>query len=405
MVKQEEISYLKALAEQVAIIAASPEMKACRKRWRDVYMLRKPDRAPVWCRATACMDELLPEKSLQCQSELYRSIERDLRWMLVSHSLGDDSIILPYWNVTAVLELEGDKLWGVPVHSEKIEKTRSVCDYDHPVNDYSDLKKLKMPEWCYNEKKNRIMLEQHEEIFADIMPVKISISLPLSAGLGKYAAQLVGLENLFLNLALKPDMMHQLFAFLQKGVLKSIDDLEEMGILTENNDQQIHFSESLKQTSAKVPVKAADLWCRTESQQFDLVSPDMWHEFILEYQLPIMERFKYVSYGCCENLTAKIDGVLSISNLRIFVNGPWTDLETAAEKCRDRYCIIWRQNASKVIFENDLKKIQTHLDKGMEMTQGCYRAIVLQELMTTNANPQRLNDWATMAVKAAEKYS
>ena len=42
----------------------------------------------------------------------------------------------------------------------------------------------------------------------------------------------------------------------------------------------------------------------------------MHEEFLFRYQLPIMEQAGLVAYGCCEDLTCKIDMLRQIPNLR-----------------------------------------------------------------------------------------
>ena len=41
----------------------------------------------------------------------------------------------------------------------------------------------------------------------------------------------------------------------------------------------------------------------------------------------------------------------------------------------------------------------------MHLTQGCHRAIMLQELATTNGNPARLQEWVAMARQISGQYS
>ena len=98
------------------------------------------------------------------------------------------------------------------------------------------------------------------------------------------------------------------------------------------------------------------------SQEFQGVSPGMWREFCLEYQRPIIEQFGLSGYGCCENLTQKIDGVLSLKNLRIFVCSAWTSLEAVQEAVGQDYVIMWRQKASDVVFPDDVETIRRDLD-------------------------------------------
>jgi len=405
MIESEQHAYVRDLARRVAEIANTPEMDAKRKRWSDAYMLREQDRVPIWCRPTGCRVELLPETALKCTDPFLRTAENQLRWTLLCHELGDDAIVLPYWRVPAAIECVNPPVWGVETKRVPSTEERGAWAFDPPIKTEADLDKLVSPQWRHNESETQQRLEQAEYLLGDIIPVRFMARCPLGASLGAIASQLIGLDALMLNVALKPDMMHRLMAFLRDGVLSAMDHLEPMGVLTENNDEQIHFSECLKTSPADAPVKFSDLWIRTESQEFQLIGPDMWREFLLDYQMPILERYRYVSYGCCEDLTKKIDGVLSIPNLRIFVNSPWTDMATAAEKCRGRACIAWRQKATDVIFADDLSEVRARLEEGLRLTQGCNRVIVLQEVMTTNGNPGRLKDWTAMAKDASERLS
>jgi hypothetical protein len=112
-----------------------------------------------------------------------------------------------------------------------------------------------------------------------------------------------------------------------------------------------------------------------------------------------------VGYGCCENLTRKIDGVLSIPNLRIFVCSAWTDLDVVLEKVGAEYCIMWRQKASDVVFPDDEGKIGADLREGTRRLQGRPYQIVLRELQTLAGHPDRLHLWTRHAIAAAEQYS
>lgn len=406
MTEQEQKDCVRELARCIAEIANDPEMEKTRQRWRDTYMLRKPDRSPVWLRLDSwCMHEFTPEKSLKCQNPLLRRLEWQFRIMLHHHEFGDDTIVLPYWKVPAAIQFDGKYLWGVPVKFHRPEENDGAWAYDPPIKDESDMKGLRMPTWTHNEAETDRRLNQFGDLLGDILPVRMSAIPPLFPGMGRNASDLIGLDGLLLNMAANPDMIHRLMGFIRDSVLKCQDEVEAMVIMTENNDEPIHFSESLKTTPPDVPVKLDDLWLRTESQQFQNTGPEMWKEFCLDYQTPIMRRFRYVSYGCCEDLTEMIDQVLAIPNLRIFVNSPWTDLATTAEKCRDKYSIVWRQKASAVIFSEDMTPIRRHLEEGMRITQGCYRAIVLQEVMTTGGNPQRLFDWVAAAKDVSERLS
>jgi hypothetical protein len=130
----------------------------------------------------------------------------------------------------------------------------------------------------------------------------------------------------------------------------------------------------------------------------------MWEEFLLGYQRPILARFGLTQYGCCENLTRKIAGVLSIPNLRVFVCSAWTDLGKVVEAVGDRYTIMWREKASRVVFD-DMASVRRKIEDDMRATQGLYRQIVLRELQTLAGRPERLKEWTAAAIEAAARFN
>jgi len=119
----------------------------------------------------------------------------------------------------------------------------------------------------------------------------------------------------------------------------------------------------------------------------------------------LLERFGRTAYGCCESLTRKIAGVLTIPNLRIFVCSAWTDLRRVVEAVGDRYAIMWRQKATDVVHAPDMTAIRRHLEDGLRASRGCHRQIVLRELQTLNGDLRRLHRWTATAKEAAENWT
>ena len=138
-------------------------------------------------------------------------------------------------------------------------------------------------------------------------------------------------------------------------------------------------------------------------EEFQGVGPAMWREFLLEYQRPIIEQYGLSGYGCCENLTTKIDGVLSLKNLRIFVCSAWTSLKAVQEAVGQEYVIMWRQKASDVVLPADTSAMQRHLEEGARKLRGCCYQIVLRSVTTLGGHPRRLHDWVRIATEAAER--
>ena len=392
------------LARQVVELAKSDEYEARRKRWRDINGLRKPDRFPVYCRPVGAWAELLPGNMLTCKDPFCRNIEYNLRMSLIKHEIGDDDPIDPYWTVGAVFDQRTPHTWGVQVKHISPNTPGGAYRFDPPLKTEADFDNLRLPEWTYNEEKTRKSLAQMQEFFGDVMEVRLSGGVPLYPGLGGMAASLRGLDQLMYDMADRPDLVHRLMKHLQEGVYRAMKVAKDSEMLTLNNTGPMYCSDPPRSDAKLGNIKINDLWGHTESQEFQEVSPAMWEEFLLSYQIPILSKYWLVSYGCCEDLTRKINGVLKIPNLRIFVTSAWTDLAKVADAVGDRYTIMWRQKATDVVF-GDLDSIRKHLDEGIRIVKGCYVQIVLRELQTLNGKLNRLKDWASIAKEITAKYA
>jgi len=402
---RDERAWVRDLARQVAEIAAEPEMETIRKRWRDVNALRKPDRAPVWCRPVACWPELLPEESLRCEDRRLRSIEREFRRVLVKREIGDDEIVDGCYAVAAAFDCDPPNTWGVDIKTHRPDDAGGAWAYDPPLKTEADFDRLRLPVYTYNAAKTQERLSQAHELLGDILPVKLTCGAPLHSILCNYAAYLRGLDQIMMDMIAEPALMHRLMAHLRDGVLGAVCQVEATGLLTRNNTGPMQCSDDFGPEPKDGKLTCANLWMMTNSQEFDQVSPAMWEEFLLNYQRPILEKFGMTGYGCCENLTHKIDGVLSLPNLRIFVCSAWTNLDRVIERAGARCTIMWRQKASDVVFPEDTKTLERDLDEGLRKLKGCRYQVVLRELQTLAGHPDRLHVWARIAKETAARYA
>jgi hypothetical protein len=397
----QERATVRALARQVAEIAASPEQVAIHRRWRDVNALRKPDRAPVWCKPVDAWQELLPDASLECRLPFFRSAERTLRQTLIKHEIGDDSPVEPYWSVPAMFSVAPANGWGVAARRIDPDTPGGAYRYDPPLKTEADFDRLAFPSYTYQPEKTQAALERAEDALGDILPVRLTCHVPQEGTLCHTAAALRGQGELMWDLAERPELVHRLIGHLSEGIIRAQRQVEQTALLTLNNEGPMYCSDPPERNPQPGDVRLSDLWVTANSQDFDQVSPAMWEEFLLRYQLPILAQFRYASYGCCENLTRKIAGVLKIPNLRVFVCSGWTDLSKVVEAVGDRYTIMWRQKATDVVFAPDMDTIRRHLAEGLRIAQGCSVQVVLRELQTLNGDRQRLHKWAQVAKEVA----
>lgn len=401
----QERDIVRDLARQILELAQSDEFETRRARWRAVNGLRKPDRAPVWCKPVGCWPELLPDSALQCQEHPYRNLERLFCQHLVKEEIGDDSVFDPCFDVGAVFQPARENIWGVEVRRIPPTQPGGAWKYDPPLKTEEDFDRLVMPEYTYDENRTQENLAGMQDLLGDILPVRLTCGPGLHTILCNMAADLRGLQPLMMDMAVRPDLVHRLMTHLRDGVTAVMKAREATGLLTLNNTDPMVCSDPIHPDAADRTVRLSDLWGSSNSQEFDQVSPAMWEEFLLDYQKPLLVRFGLTAYGCCENLTRKIAGVLSIPNLRVFVCSAWTDLAKVVEAVGTNYAVMWRQKASDVVFAPDTTPIRKHLEEGMRKARGCCVQIVLRELQTLNGRPDRLKQWATIAKDVAAQFA
>jgi hypothetical protein len=213
------------------------------------------------------------------------------------------------------------------------------------------------------------------------------------------------MEPMLNDLAFDPVVVHRVMAKLTEGILGALRAAQDTGLLTTNHHQPMMCSDPINPGEDGGPVRLANLWVDANSQEFQVVSPRMTEEFLLNYQIPVFQQYGAVQYGCCEDLSHKIGVILRIPNLRIFVSSYWTNLDRAIDACRGKCTIMWRQHAASVVFAADMTPIKAHLEQGLRKLQGHPYQVVLREVQTLSGHPDRLREWARAAIDLAEKYA
>jgi len=176
--------------------------------------------------------------------------------------------------------------------------------------------------------------------------------------------------------------------------------------LTNNFNQAMTYANELPQPKANSgPVSRNKLWGFFAAQEFALISPEMHEEFMLNYQIPIMKNFGLVSYGCCEDLTKKIDMLRKVPNLRRIAVSPWADVGKCAEQIQRDYVLSWRPNPSNTIC-NDWNPafIRQTVKEAMEASKGCNVDITLKDVQTIQGEPLRFKEWIKIVRDVSDNF-
>ncbi len=403
---------LRELARRVAEIAAKDVQDQRRDLWRRHNSLQ-PTRPPIYVRWSACWQEVFPDEQLGCRDPLFRAHERELREKILQDRLGDDFIIEPWVRVQARFAgPSGERRWGPEIRFIPSTEKRGSWMFDPPIKSEADLDKLVAPRHQIDEEATARDLERLQEAIGDILEVGLSRAPQMRhwrADISTDLARLRGLEQMMWDMVDRPAWLHRLLAFMRDGILHSQQQAEDAGDLRlcDHENQAMPYCLELADPAANGgAVKRQDLWVFCASQETTLVSPAMFDEFMLSYQLPIVSRYGLAAYGCCEDLTRKIDCLRKIPNLRRIAVTPWADLRSCVEQIGSEYVISWRPSPAEMICTGlNPQRVRRVIREGLEMARGCCLDITLKDVETIQGNFEGLIEWTRIVREIVEEYA
>jgi len=204
-------------------------------------------------------------------------------------------------------------------------------------------------------------------------------------------------------------MLHDAMAFLGEGHRRMIDQYVEANLLSLNNDDTYHSSGGVGYTD-ELPaegfdgrrVRPCDMWASAEAQELAQVSPEMHEEFSTAYESRLLAPFGLNGYGCCEDLTRKLDNVLKIPRIRRISISPWADVDACAEKL-GRQCIFsWKPHPAHLAGRFDADMIRRYIRHALDVTKGCIFEMILKDTHTCDNQPQRFTEWTRIARELIE---
>ena len=397
-----ERKVLRELAEQVAEIASLPVQAERSRQWLAMNDL-KPERPMVLADPQNGWDELATPQSLECQDALLRSWEMALRQKIIRHQyIHDDWPLTAWFNVAWVIDTGDYGLHEIQIrHDEKGSYT-----WIPPIKSEADLEKLHPRAIHIDHQQTARNVALAEDILGDLLPVRRFGEATCRAKLSRVAVHLRGLQQMMLDMYDNPALLHTLMAFLRDDFLNEwlIYEREEVLILN-NQPDSLLGSGSLGHTRLlpgpdfQGHVTMADMWCWGESQETVGVSTTQFDEFVLQYQLPLLNRFGLVDYGCCEPLDKKFDLIISkLPRLHSVAVSPWCDLVIAAEKLGDRYVYVWKPNPSLLCApQADFSAMEQEIRQTLKIARDCCLVIVMKDTSTFHHEPWRITRWTDLA--------
>ncbi len=416
---------LRELAKKVKDIAMNPLWEEKQKLWKAKNALKRVRPMILCSLPEAAWEELIPQSSLTVQDPFFKRYESEMRRKIYRwEHIKDDEIITDRIYVPIVHSLTD---WIEGRKRPYSERADCAAAFSPSIHEYSDLKKLKLPELRVDRRKTGENTAAAQEVFGDIF--QIQEGEPFSSGsdsevmgwgngLIDVLCELRGLENVFYDLYSAPQFIHEAMDLLMRGTLKYLDDMERENLLRLNNNDYIYASNTPLGSNGlactdELPrngydplhVKTQDLWGYTQAQEFAEVSPENHREFVLPYQEKIARRFGLNSYGCCEGNDKKWENIIAhIPNLREVSVSHAANLEIAAAKLKNKYVLSWKPHPVTMFVRYDETNVRKELRKGFDTMKGCCVICCLRDTQSLFGDPERPGKWTRLALEVASEY-
>ena len=285
--------------------------------------------------------------------------------------------------------------------------------FHQQITDFEDIEKIKMPVVNHDIKATEEKYQCMVDIFNGILTVE-KRGMP-----GFWFApwdELIrwwGVQDAMIDLIDRPDLVHSVMERLTKAYLTGLDQYEEQNLLSLNNCNYrigsggLGYSDSLPHEGfTEKKIRSEDLWGCGAAQIFSSVSPQMHYEFALQYEIRWMKRFGLNYYGCCEPLDRKIDILSKIPNLRKISMSPWVDLQRASKNIGQDYVISWKPNPDIFVGGKwDADRVREDFRNNLRLLKGNVVEIIMKDVSSLEYVPQRLWEWARIAVEESEKLA
>ena len=407
------------LAKAVAEIAALPVHEEKKQLWKRLNRLeRVRPLIHVQAIAPSVWDELIPEDQLQSADPVARQEELRLRQIIYAwEHFPDDRVVDPH--AYSYIVVRGDSFvtdFGVETDYAWPEEKYGAAGFRPVIKTESDIEKINPePKVTVDWKKTEENYARLCALYGEAAEVrKICPEYGLGIGLIDSFIRWRGIEQMFVDLLERPQWIHQVLERMTHACISSLEQCEALSILTLNNTYGMlgtggyAWTDELPQPGFDGKrVRIKDLWGRTSTQIFtEGISPEMHWEFAIQYEKRILENFGLSGYGCCEPLHNKMHLVRRIKTLRRVSMSPWVDIDVASEAVGTDYVYTHKPHPSVVSMERwhpDLARQQ--LAEALEKTRRNVVEVNLQDLHTVRGEPQRLTEWAKMAMELSEKYA
>ena len=410
-ISEKDSSILRHLAETKAEIASLPIHKNTVAEWMRLNA-NKPGRPLVWINEIPWHEmDVNGELELQTEHPFSREIEISLRQTIYK------------WNHMPVDMVVDDTLCShLVIHDTKfgISEDTDVALTDNKsgvisrgfhsqIDSDKDLEKIKTPIITHDEEASEKRYRFYVDAVGDILTIKKTGIAHSWFAPWDELIRWWDVQKAMTDLVLRPELVHQAMDRLVNAYLNRLQQWKDLNLLSLPDGNYRVGSGGLGYTDAlpqndfdPAHIRTIDQWGCSTAQIFSDVSPEMHEEFALQYERRWLKQFGMNYYGCCEPLQNKIDILKSIPNLRKISMSPWANIEQMVERTSGQYVLSYKPNPAVFISATwSPLQIKEDLVEVLDKTKNSAVEIIMKDISTVEYKPQRLWEWAQIAMDVA----
>lgn len=427
LISNKDKKIIRELANRYIEIASLDEMAKKKDLWKKLHDL-DPER-PMILFEPYSLEGYLADYEFRCEDPALRNVETRFVYNIRQYEqLGDDIVFEPYFRLAwwdPELLATGKKFGEIEIEERHAAQESLAYLSNFPIKKPDDLNKLTPRQFKINRKPTLDLKAKLEEIFGDILPVRIGNFDNFVSDLGNQfftgnnfigitwdVFKLLGAERMMLWAYDHPDALHRLCDFLVDDKKRFYRFLLEEELLDFNTDNQMAGPSSYGYVSGLPPVGSdkelafKDLWCWPESQESEPFSPSMFNEFFLPSIAEITNMFGMSYYGCCERVTDRFEYIAkAIPNLRTVSISGWSDFKEAGEMLGNKYVYSRKPVPAYVSGETaNWDLVEKEAAATREATKDGSVEIIFRDIYSTNCTPERAAELVSRWKKAMDIY-
>jgi hypothetical protein len=409
-----EKEVLRGLVAELAQIAAQPCHREKAELWRRLNDLESA-RPMIWINEIPWHEmNVRDELTLRTHHPWARDWEATLRQAIYQwRHLPADMIVSE--SIECPLAIESTDFGIIEdVDVAKTDEANPIVSrhFNIQIRQPEDLDKIKLPRVTHNRTATEFRFAAMSAVCEGLLPVQQTGQTHIWYTPWDYLIRWYGVTEAMLDLHDRPEFVDACVQRLAAAWMAELDQFVAQNLLSlDSNNTRIGsggygYTRALPATTPNSGVQPFQMWGCSNAQIFSGVSPEMHWQHALRHDLPWLSRWGMNYYGCCEPLDLKTDLLARIPNLRKISMNYRIKVDRAVRNVQDRYVFSYKPNPA--FFAEDhfrLHEMEAELRHVLEQARGCHVEIIMKDISTVRYHPQRVWEWAQMAMSLAQEFS